>query len=63
MGHLVVIRAATNDYIHAHPESSSFPRDEVSFEVHAAATGLFAGWGQFQRSGRVETVPFVFEVK
>jgi hypothetical protein len=63
MGHLVVIRAATNDYIHAHPERSSDQKHEVSFDVHAAAAGLYAGWGQFQRSGKVETVPFVFEVK
>jgi hypothetical protein len=63
MGHLVVIRAATNDYIHAHPESSSNQPHEVSFEVHAAAAGLYAGWGQFQRAGKIMTVPFVFEVK
>jgi hypothetical protein len=63
MGHLVVIRSATKDYIHAHPESSSDQKHEVSFEVHAAAAGLYAGWGQFQRSGEVQTVPFVFEVQ
>lgn len=63
MGHLVVIRAATKDYIHAHPESSSDQKHEVSFEAHAAAAGLYAGWGQFQRLGEVQTVPFVFEVK
>lgn len=63
MGHLVVIRAATKDYIHAHPEAASKSANEVTFMVHTPGAGTYAGWAQFQRAGVIKTVPFVFDVK
>ncbi|HUQ70528.1 MAG TPA: hypothetical protein VM165_13435, partial [Planctomycetaceae bacterium] len=62
MGHLVVIQAATKEYIHAHPEHGTSEASEVSFDVHTSAPGKYAGWAQFQRASAIVTVPFVFEV-
>lgn len=62
IGHLVVIQAATKEYIHAHPEHDTSATSEVAFEVHAPVAGQYVGWAQFQRGGAIVTVPFVFEV-
>lgn len=63
MGHLVVISADGREYAHAHPVATKAPSGEVSFVAHFAKSGLYKGWGQFQRAGSVRTVPFVIEVK
>lgn len=63
MGHLVVISADGREYAHAHPDTTKAPPGEVSFMAHFAKSGLYKGWGQFQRAGNIRTVPFVIEVK
>jgi len=35
----------------------------VGFEAHFAMPGVYKGWGQFQRSGKVHTVPFVLSIE
>jgi hypothetical protein len=64
MGHLVVISADGEQYVHAHPAdaSTSAPDGKVSFQAHFTKPGLYKGWGQFQRHEQVYTVPFVIEV-
>jgi hypothetical protein len=62
MGHLVIIRAETGEYIHAHPSSDRKAEGEVSFEAHFTGPGLYKAWGQFQRAGRVLTIPGVMEL-
>jgi len=62
-GHLVVIRDDGGDYVHSHPlpeNTTTGPR--VQFNLYFSHTGLYKAWGQFQRRGRVITVPFVIEV-
>jgi Cu+-exporting ATPase len=63
MGHLVVIGAKTGEYVHAHPESGTAPDGKVLFAVHFKQPGLYKAWGQFQRQGRVFTVPVVLSVE
>lgn len=63
MGHLVVIGAKTGEYVHAHPESETAPDGKVLFAVHFRQPGLYKAWGQFQRQGRVFTVPVVLSVE
>lgn len=63
MGHLVVISADGREYAHAHPVAANAASGEVSFMAHFAKSGLYKGWGQFQRAGSVRTVPFVIDVK
>ncbi len=61
MGHLVIIAANGFDYVHAHPLGAG-QANEVAFEVHFPAPGLYKGWGQFQRAGQVMNVPFVVRI-
>jgi len=63
MGHLVVVSADAKRYVHAHPvEEKAAPKNVVAFEAHFAAPGLYKGWGQFKRGGKVRVVPFVIQV-
>jgi hypothetical protein len=61
MGHLVVVSANGKDYVHAHPLTASSADGKVEFDVHFPRPGIYKLWGQFQRSGRVYTVPTVIE--
>lgn len=63
MGHLVVLSADGTQYVHAHPLSKSSPKGDVEFEVHFPGSGIYKGWGQFQRGGRVFTIPAVMQVE
>ena len=63
MGHLVVVGAKSGEYVHAHPESESASDGKVLFTVHFKHPGLYKAWGQFQREGRVFTVPVVLSVE
>jgi hypothetical protein len=48
---------------HGHPEGTDVGGPVVTFEFLMPATGLYRVWLQVQRRGRVQTLPFVFEVK
>ncbi|MEQ1904344.1 MAG: YHS domain-containing protein [Pirellulaceae bacterium] len=62
MGHLVVVSAIGKDYVHAHPLTESSADGKVEFEVHFPRLGIYKLWGQFQRSGRVYTLPIVLDI-
>ena len=63
MGHLVVISADRATYVHSHPlPANATTGPTVQFNTTFPRTGVYKAWGQFQRHGRVVTVPFVFEV-
>jgi hypothetical protein len=60
-GHLVMVSQDRVTYLHSHPrELLTGPR--VEFRTWFPRTGLYKAWAQFQRGGRVLTVPFVVEV-
>lgn len=61
-GHLVVVSADAKQYVHAHPATAGGAKNVVSFQVHFPAAGVYKGWGQFKRAGRVHVVPFVVKV-
>ncbi len=61
-GHLVVISADGKQYVHAHPTAGGGAKNAVSFHAHFPAAGVYKGWGQFKRAGRVHVVPFVVKV-
>lgn len=72
MGHLMAINQNGRNILHTHTVSSggqvtasmatqSGPR--FTYEVELAKSGLTKIWTQFQRNGRILTVPFVFNVK
>lgn len=64
MGHLVVIRAGSLDYVHAHPanEAKEAPDGTVAFEAHLPSAGLYKAWGQFRHNDRILTFPVVLEI-
>lgn len=66
MGHLVILSADAGEYVHAHPANdseTSAASGRVEFEAHFAKPGLYKAWGQFQRGGKIVTVPFVMKVE
>ncbi len=63
MGHLVVLSGDAIQYVHAHPVPPSDEKNLVEFEVHYPSSGIYKGWGQFQRKGKVHTIPVVLEVR
>jgi hypothetical protein len=62
MGHLVIISADGKEYAHAHMEGAKAEGGIVAFEAHFMYSGIYKGWGQFQRGGRVQVVPFVIRI-
>jgi hypothetical protein len=62
MGHLVVLSGDASQYVHAHPVPQTGEKNLVEFEVHYPYPGIYKGWGQFQRNGKVHTFPVVIEV-
>jgi hypothetical protein len=63
MGHLVVLSGDGGQYVHAHPLTEGAPDGNVEFEVHFPGPGIYKGWGEFQRGGRVFTVPAIMNVE
>jgi hypothetical protein len=61
LGHLMFVGAAGR-YVHVQPAGGDAARGTVEFEAHFPEPGLYKGWGQFKRSGRVRVVPFVLKV-
>lgn len=62
MGHLVILSADGKEYVHSHPAEGKTTNHIVAFEAHFAKPGLYKGWGQFLRQGKVRIVPFIMEV-
>lgn len=62
MGHLVVLSEDGTQYVHAHPRPQNDVKNIVEFEVHFPGPGLYKGWGQFQRQGKVVTIPAVIDI-
>lgn len=62
MGHLVVLSADGKKFVHAHPEANAPEKNVITFMAHFTAPGIYKGWGQFQRAGKVITIPFVLNV-
>ena len=63
MGHLVVVSADGQQYVHSHPLEEKSSAGSVAFEAHFPRPGIYKGWGQFQRSDTVHDVPFVVEIE
>jgi hypothetical protein len=61
LGHLVVISADGKQYVHAHPVDENSADGTVEFETHLVMPGIYKGWGQFQRGGKVHIIAFVSE--
>jgi hypothetical protein len=60
-GHLLIVDTDLRSAIHGHPEGQS-SGPEVVFDPVLPTAGRYKLWVQFQRKGRVVTVPFVIDV-
>ena len=56
-GHTLILSEDGRDYVHTHAGP------EASFEAFVPRAGRYRIWSQFQRHGKVITVPFTIEVK
>ncbi len=63
MGHLNIVSADATQSIHSHPSDGDGEKNKVTFIAHFHTAGLYKGWGQFKRNGRVQVVPFVLKVE
>jgi hypothetical protein len=62
-GHLLIVNPALTDAFHAHPGIPAVSGADLTFAQLLPSVGYYKLWLQFQRGGRVITVPFVIEVK
>jgi hypothetical protein len=66
-GHLMIIHEDGQTVVHSHPaeDEAGIARSKsgtVVFSARFPKAGLYKAWGQFQRNGKVVTIPFVFRV-
>jgi hypothetical protein len=62
LGHLLAVSEDLADAVHAHPLASAARADgTVRFELLFPRPGRYRVWAQFQRRGRVFTVPYSVE--
>jgi hypothetical protein len=61
-GHVVILSKDMETYLHVHPKERKNGSSAAAFTTEFPADGIYKVWGQFQREGRVVTVPFVIQV-
>jgi hypothetical protein len=62
VGHVVVISADGEDYLHVHPDDEAATGPEAVFHTTFPASGVYKIWGQFQHKDQLITVPFTVQV-
>ncbi len=67
MGHLILIHQDGQTFVHSHPmeDDAAMAKAKggsVAFNARFPKTGVYKAWGQFQRGGKVITLPFVMNV-
>lgn len=62
VGHVVIISADTEQYIHNHPLDEHAKGPDARFAAQFPNSGTYKIWGQFQHQGKVFTVPFIIRV-
>jgi hypothetical protein len=62
IGHVVIISGDTNTYLHVHPVDEKASGPNAKFMTSFPESGVYKIWGQFQRNGKVFTVPFTINV-
>lgn len=62
VGHVVILSADAEQYIHNHPIDELAKGPEATFATQFPQKGIYKIWGQFQHEDKVFTVPFVVQV-
>lgn len=66
MGHLVMVHQDGTTHVHAYPDerdAKAGKNGRLTFLVRPPKPGLYRGWFDFQHSGKLTRVDFVFTVK
>lgn len=61
-GHLLIVNGSLTSALHGHPTGTQTAGPEILFDPVLPKAGMYKLWLQFQRKGRIVTVPFVIEV-
>jgi hypothetical protein len=66
-GHLMIIHQDGQTFVHSHPQEDAAgialsKSGTVVFDARFPKAGIYKAWGQFQRGGKVVTIPFVINV-
>jgi len=59
LGHVVILDAHAEEYLHVHPADETNP----VFETLFPAPGVYKIWAEFKQDGKVGVYPFIVEVK
>ncbi|MGM0888894.1 MAG: hypothetical protein ACQEW5_18410 [Bacillota bacterium] len=59
LGHVVILDEKGEKFVHVHPTSE----EKTQFETKFDKPGIYKVWGEFKFDGKVNSYPFVIEVK
>jgi hypothetical protein len=59
LGHVVILDEKGEKFVHVHPTSE----EKILFETKFDKPGIYKVWGEFKFDGKVNSYPFVIEVK
>ncbi|WP_240763213.1 hypothetical protein [Paenibacillus thalictri] len=62
VGHVVILSADTEQYLHVHPTDEKAKGPDAKFMTKFPKSGVYKIWGQFQQNGQTFIVPFVVNV-
>jgi|GEM_PF-519158 len=62
VGHVVILSEDTEQYLHVHPLDDKAAGPDAKFATSFPHAGIYKVWAQFQRDGKMMTVPFVLNV-
>ncbi|TLS51254.1 hypothetical protein FE782_16110 [Paenibacillus antri] len=63
VGHVVILSADAERYIHVHPLDEASTGPAAAFATSFPQAGIYKIWGQFRHNDEVFTVPYVIDVK
>ncbi|MEK3723215.1 hypothetical protein [Paenibacillus sp. FSL H8-0034] len=63
VGHVVILSADAEQYIHVHPIDEKSTGPQAQFATSFPNSGIYKLWAQFQHNNKVITVPFVVDIK
>ncbi len=62
LGHSVILKEGTLDFIHAHAESKAVDSSDITFSTSFPEPGLYKTFTQFQHENKVMTSEYTFQV-
>ena len=65
VAHLILIHQDASTFVHSHPDESDPEngKGQITFLARFPKPGIYRGWLQFQRAGKVETAQFTVAAK